>query len=228
MTHRDAHAVGIRVGGKQQVRALALRKLDAQLQGLANLGVGVRAGWKIAIRLGLLGHERHIGAATLREHASHEFAARAVERRVRELEAGEVLARGASERDGHVAVECVLADPGGGASGDGRIKVDGLDAVERLDRVDGGLNLAGHLGRDLAAVGPVDLVTVVLLGVVRRRDDDARVATQVAHGKGERRRGLKARVEIGAGRDRRGYRWKRVPKPHAARTRRCHGASRAR
>lgn len=197
MTHRDAHAVGIRVGGKQQVRALALRKLDAQLQGLANLGVGIGAGREVAVRLGLLGHERHVGAAALREHAGHELAPRAVERRVDQLEAGEVLPRGSHERGGHVAVERVLADPGGGAGGYRVVKRRGANVCERVHRVDGRLNLAGHLGRDLAAVGPVDLVAVVLLGVVRRRDDDARVATQVAHGKGERRRGLKARVEIG-------------------------------
>lgn len=46
----NAHAVGIRVGCEQQVGLDLLAQVDALLHGLADLGVGIRAGREVAVR----------------------------------------------------------------------------------------------------------------------------------------------------------------------------------
>ena len=57
-------------------------------------------------------------------------------------------------------------------------------------------DLVSGLVRDLAAVVVVDLVAVVLRGVVRRREDDARGGVQVADGERKRGNRLDARVDV--------------------------------
>ena len=47
----------------------------------------------------------------------------------------------------------------------------------------------GVLGRQLGAVGPVDLIAVVLLGVVAGGDVDARLTAVLPHGEAQLRRG---------------------------------------
>ena len=57
-----------------------------------------------------------------------------------------------------------------------------------------------HLGRgfqrDLAAVGAIHLIAVVLGRVVAGRDADARAAAQIPHGPGQRRGGFQPGVKI--------------------------------
>ena len=62
---------------------------------------------------------------------------------------------------------------------------------------DGRQHLVGHLQGDLAAVGAVHLVAVVLGGVVAGRDADARAAAQIPHRPGEGRGGLQPGIDVG-------------------------------
>ena len=60
LLHGDAHPVAVRVGGQQQVRLDLLAQLQALLQSLPELGVGIGAGGEVAVRILLLRHHGHI------------------------------------------------------------------------------------------------------------------------------------------------------------------------
>ena len=69
------------------------------------------------------------------------------------------------------------------------LEVHALHAGEDVDLFQLGGDGVGVLGRQLGAVGPVDLIAVVLLGVVAGGDVDARLTAVVADGEAQLRRG---------------------------------------
>ena len=71
----------------------------------------------------------------------------------------------------------------------GFIKGHGLYAGEDVDLLQLSGDGIGVLGGQLGAVGPVDLVAIILLGVVAGGDVDARLAAVVPHGKAKFRSG---------------------------------------
>ena len=188
--HGDAHTVGVGVGGQHQVGAGLFGQLQAQLEGLEDLGVGVGAGGKVAVGVLLLGDDGDIGDAHVVQHVGDGHQAGAVQGAVHQLEAGGLAQAGADLAgldglvEGLLAVVAHKADQALlHALGKGDILCAGED-VGLLDlAVDDGGGVIGHL----AAVGAVGLVAVVLGGVVGRRDHDAGVALIVAGGKAERR-----------------------------------------
>ena len=197
-----AHAVGIGVGCQQQVGVHLLAQVDAALHGLANLRVRIRAGGEVPVGLLLLGHHGDVGDARAREHGGHRDQARAVERRIHQLQRrggnlliGKVVHRARQHRV-VVALKHRVVDPADGARGDGFVEVHGLHAGKRIGFGNGRRNGRRRLGGYLAAVGAVGLVAVVGRGVVARRHADAARAAQIAHGPRKRRHRGDARVHV--------------------------------
>ena len=87
-----AAAVAVRIGAKQKVGLYLLAELQALLHRLPDLGVRIRAGREIAVRLLLLGNDRHVLDAELLCQHPDTLEARAVERRIDELEVFNALA----------------------------------------------------------------------------------------------------------------------------------------
>ena len=192
-----AHAVGIGVGGHDEVGLDLLGELERQLERLAELGVGIGARGEVAVRLGLLGNHGHVLDADLLEDASHELHAGAVERRVdhgivvRRLEAGNGDLLDVLDE----TIENLLGRPLDQALLDALLEIHDVDG-ERVDLGDVGRDLRRGLVGDLAAVVVVDLVAVVRRRVVGGREHDARGGAEVAHRKGQRGNGLDARVDV--------------------------------
>ena len=173
-------------------------QLETLLERLAELGVGIGAGGEVAIRLGLLGHDRDVGDAHAGQDLVHALDARAVERRVdhREVRVG----LGTDGLGGHgvdEAVEHLVWRPDHEARLEGLVEVHVLDAREDVRLIDGALDLVCGLVGDLAAVVAIDLVAVVGRGVVAGRHGDASGAVQVTRGERERGNRLDARVDVG-------------------------------
>ena len=198
--HSDARAVGVGVGGKEQVGVHLGAQLQALLQRLPDLGVGVGAGGEVTVGLGLLGDHGHVGHTDALEDLRDALKTRAVERGVHDLEVGDVGGclhmLGLLGHGIHKALDGALADVVDQARVHGLVKGHARHAVEDVDLANGGEDVLGSLRSDLAAVGAVHLVAVVLSGVVACGDVDAGRAPQVARGEGAGRRGLQARVEV--------------------------------
>ena len=60
LLYGDAHPVAVRVGGQQQVRLDLLAQLQAFLQSLPELGVGIGVGGEVSVGILLLRHHGHI------------------------------------------------------------------------------------------------------------------------------------------------------------------------
>ncbi len=81
-----AHAVGVGVGGQQQVGVHLFAQVDALLHGLADFRIGVRTRGEVAVGLFLFGHHGDIRHAGALQHRGHGDEARAIERRVHQLQ----------------------------------------------------------------------------------------------------------------------------------------------
>ncbi|OPZ69363.1 MAG: hypothetical protein BWY81_00463 [Firmicutes bacterium ADurb.Bin467] len=174
---RDADAVAVRVGRDAEVGLELLLQLDREVERVALLGVRDADRRERAVRQFLLGHDVHVLDADLLEDSSNRHVSRAVQRRIDDLE---LLAHRARERRVHeqpldgldVPVVDVLAD-GDEKPGRARrlfvhrLRVEVADVFELLG------DPVRALGRELAAVLPVDLVAVVLGRVVAGGDHDA-------------------------------------------------------
>ena len=139
--------------------------------------------------------------AKTRQRLGHELVAAAMEGRVDELEVVGDLFDGLIVVDHahdicHEALVTVLTEHRDEALVDGFVKVHRRDAGEDVDVLELPGDRGGVLGRQLRAVRPVDLVAVVLLGIVRRGDVDARLAAVFAHGKRELRRRAQGLKEL--------------------------------
>ena len=194
----NAHAVGVGVGGQHQVSAGLLCQLQAEAQGLEDLGVGVRAGGEIAVRLLLLGHDGDVGDADVLQHMGDGHQAGAVQRAVDQLEAGGLANAGADGAglDGSVqGVDAVVTDVLDQALGHAVLKGDELGAGEDVGFLNFGIHdVSGFIGH-LAAVRAVGLVAVILGRVVAGRDHDARIAVVVAGSKAQGRHGHEGAVD---------------------------------
>ena len=146
---------------------------------------------------GLLGHAGELDALHAAERFGHRLQPRAVQGRVDQVQ-GRFRFGGhpAGQRFFQKTVDDLLwhvPQQTGGAAFRFR---HGLGcAVGNLFNAVG--NGFRRLLRDLAAVGAVDLVAVVLGGVVAGGDDNARVAAQLPHRKGQHGGGHQPGVDVG-------------------------------
>ena len=188
--HRDADAVSIRVRREHEVSLLLLGELEAFLECREDFRVRVAAGREVAIRVLLLRHDRDIRDADVLEHARDRHEARAVERRVDELEASRLREARADLAFLDGRVECilaVLADELDQAFLDTFRKAHVLGTRQHIRLLDGGVDDGGCVIRHLAAVRAVCLVAIVLCRIVRSRDHDAGVAVVIARRKAQGR-----------------------------------------
>ncbi|EJX00597.1 hypothetical protein EVA_11297 [gut metagenome] len=86
MRDGDAHAVGVGVGGEQEVRLDLVAELEALLEASRISGIRVGAGREVAVGLLLLRDDGHVVDADALEDGGHALEAGAVERGVDDLE----------------------------------------------------------------------------------------------------------------------------------------------
>ena len=211
-----AAAVAVRVGADQDVGLDFVAEFEALLHRLADLGVWIRAGREMAVRVLLLGHDGHVLDAELPGQHPHTLESGAVERRIDELQLRD--ARAIADALGVDGIDEFFKDcvrdirdrPGG----EGRVKVRTLRRREEVQLFDHLQNDVCGLRRDLAAVRTIDLIAVVLRGIVAGGDADADAAVQLAHSKAQRRNRLEPGIEMCGdavcGEDRRGLARKHV------------------
>ena len=192
--HHGADAVGVRVGADNQVAAHLLGQVDGQIEALGIFRVGAFHRGEAAVDNHLLGHGVQVLDAQTLQCLGHQLVAAAVEGGVNNFElvrhSGHGLfVNGLGQnllKEGLVGLLTQNLDLAGLH---GLVKVAGLEAGENVD----GLHLLGDglclLGRQLGAVGPVDLVAVILLGVVAGGDVQTGGGAVVQHGKAQLRRG---------------------------------------
>ena len=128
------------------------------------------------------------------QRLGHELPAAAVEGGVDHLEGvgdlGDALAVVDHGEDvGHKRAVRLLTDDLDQSGSLRLVERHTLHAREDVDLLKLGGDGGGVLRRQLRAVGPVDLVAVILLGVVAGGDVDARLAAVVPHGERQLRRG---------------------------------------
>ena len=197
--HGNAHAVGVRVGGKHQIRAGFFRQRKAQGQRLTNLGVGIRASGEITVRILLLGHNGDIRNADIPQHAGDRHEARTVQRRIHQLQPRGFAQTRANALGLDVLIQRldgVLADVLDAALLQRRVEIRQSDARKNIGGLHLGIDRVGGFAGHLAAVRPVGLIAVVFGRVVAGRHHDAGVAVQMARGKAERRNGHQLLVKI--------------------------------
>ena len=96
----------------------------------------------------------------------------------------------------HKGVQAAVLNIADGSRLEGLVEVRQLHAVKAVGLFNGGQDLFRRLGGNLAAVGAVDLVAVILGGVVAGGDADSRAAVQIPHRPAEGRGGLQAGIEV--------------------------------
>ena len=186
--HGDAHAVGVGVGGQHQVCTGLGGEVEAQLQGIEDLRVGVRAGGKVAVGILLLRHDGDVGDAHIVQDVGDRHQTGAVQGAVDQLQASRLAQARAHLTclDGSIeGVLAVVAHKADEALLDTLCKGDVLCAGEDIGLLDLIVDDSGGVIGHLAAVGAVGLVAVVLGRVVRSCDHDARVALVVTGGKAQ-------------------------------------------
>ena len=190
----NAGAVGVRVGADNEVNVVLLCQLDGEREAFLVFRVGVLDRREVAVDLHLLGLADNVLVAQAAEDLRHQAVARAVERRVDQLEVVRDLLY-AVRVDRNLDDLAEVSFVGLGAQNADHaafyepVVIAGAHAGENIGR---GHLLGDHVGlggRQLRAVLPVDLIAVVLLGVVGRGDIDARDAAVMADRKGKLGRG---------------------------------------
>ena len=177
-----------------------LAEIDALLHSLTDLGVRIRAGREIAVRLLLLGNNRDIGDASALKNRGNGDKARTVERRVDKLKrsAGNFLdrkVRHAASEDGLViTLETGVVNPLDKALLNSLIEVHRLHAGKRIGLGDSLRNCIGGLTGDLAAVGAIGLIAVIRRRIMASGHANTTGALKVADGPGKRRHGRNLRI----------------------------------
>ena len=197
--HHRADAVRVGVGADDQVAADLLGEVDGQIKALGVFGVGADDGREAAVDDHLLLHRVEVFDAESAQRLRHELVAAAVERRVHDAEiicdlGDGLLVNGHLHDLGKEGLVGLLAHDLDASVGDGFVEIAGLKAREDVDPLHLARDGVGVLGRQLGAVGPVDLIAVVFLGVMAGRHVDAGGAAVVDHGEAQLRRGTQ-RIE---------------------------------
>ena len=156
----DAQAVGVRVGGEDEVRAGLVGLLQGHLHGRGFLRVRGDDRREIAVADILLGNMDDVLEADAGEGLRHELDAAAVQRGVDDLEVRVAGDGFRGQHEGQLVLQVALVDLG-------------AHRLDVLDLCDLGDDVLVHGRGDLAAVAPEDLVAVILLGVVAGGDHDA-------------------------------------------------------
>ena len=186
----DAHAVAVGVGAHDEVSAHLVGQVDGQIEALGVLRVGGLDGGEAAVKHHLLGHAVDVLHAQRLQSLGHQLVAAAVEGGVDHMEGVGDLGHGGLVGDhggdmAHEAAVGVLTDDLDETLCLGLFKVHGLDAGEDVDLLQALGNGGGVLGGQLCAVGPVDLIAVVLLGVVAGGDVDTGLAAVLTDGEAQ-------------------------------------------
>ena len=194
VAHHDADAVAVGVGAEDKVDVVLLGKVNGEIEALGILRVRGDDRGEVAVDDHLLGHAEKVLDAKLCKRLGYELVAAAVEGRVDELKVARDFFDGIIVVDhahdvGHEALVAVRAEHRDETLLHRLVKVHGRNARENVDCLEFSCDGGGVLGRQLCAVRPVYLVAVVLLGVVRGGDVDARGAAIFAHGKRKLGRG---------------------------------------
>ena len=174
----DTDAVAVGVGCQHQVGTGLFAEREAQLQCLPDFGVRIRAGREVAVGIFLFGNDGYVLVldADPSEDLADRFVACAVQGRIDDLEAGggdDVRIERALQNVLIETLDAVFTDVLDQAFVQALLEVDQLNILKLVQRVDVGQNLVGGLIGDLAAVGAVSLITVVLCGVMGCGDHDA-------------------------------------------------------
>ena len=82
VSHRDTAAIRIRVGSQHQICACTLTVLESQFHCFSDLGIWIRAGREIAVRIALLLDHSDIGETTLFKHSRYRFQSGSIKWRV--------------------------------------------------------------------------------------------------------------------------------------------------
>ena len=193
IAHGNACTVAVGIGSQQQVSLMLLRAGNAQRHGLANFGVGVRAGGEMSVRLLLLGHNGDARKAAFAQRAGDRLKPRAVKRGIDD---GYVSVDGIVRRQhglsAHSAGEVVVhavRNPLDAAVRQAGVEVSLLHVGKDVQALNFAQSFIRRFGGDLAAVGTVYLVAVVLGRVMRGCHHHARSAAQRSHGIGQAGRG---------------------------------------
>ena len=176
-----AHAVSVGVGCHHDVGIDALGQVQRHGECLAVFRVRAFYGGEVAVGNHLLGHSVHVVEAPEFERARNEHFARAVQRRVHNLEVVLALDAFGVNAQGVYLVKIDFVnlfandfDEFGAA-----FKLDVLH-FHLVHLVDDALVVRSE---HLCAVVPVGFVAVIFLGVVAGRKDNTALAAQVANGK---------------------------------------------
>ena len=171
-----------------------LGQLLGQGKALGGLRVGGFHGGEGAVNDHLFRHAVQVPDAQLLQHIGNLLVSRAVEGGVDHAEGVGHLGHGLPVVNliQHVGEEFVIGLPaqqGDEPLGPGLFVVHGPDIVKDIQ----GLHLGGDgrrvLGGQLGAVGPIDLVAIVLRGIVAGGDVESGHTAVLPHGEGELRRG---------------------------------------
>ena len=189
----DTNAVGVRIRAEDEVAADLLGKVHSQIEALRIFRVRALDGRERAVEHHLLldGDDlRHTQAV---QRLGHEVPARAVKRRVDDLEpvghaADDVRVDRLAQDVGQKRLVRLRAHELHKTLTHRVVKVHALDIVEDVQPLhvpgDGG----SMLRRELRPVGPVDLVAVILFRIVAGRDVQAGRGAVVLDGKRQLRR----------------------------------------
>ena len=190
----DAHAVAVWVGAQDEVRTHLIGQVNGQIEALGVLRIGGGHRGEAAVQHHLLLDAVQVLYAQAPQGLGHQLPAAAVEGGVHHLEGVghpghrlPIVDHGHDMR--HKAVVGLPAHDLDQALGCRIVIGHAAHAGEDVDMLqlpgDGG----GVLRRQLCAVGPVDLVAIVLLGVMAGGNVDARLAAVLPHGEAQLRRG---------------------------------------
>ena len=186
----DTDAVGIGVGGDDEVAAHLLGEVDREIEALGVFRVRAHDGREAAVEHHLLLDGDDVLHAEAVQRFRHQTPAAAVERGVDDLEIvrDTVHDLGGDGHGKHFLEEGLvglLAEELDHVGGERLVEGHALDILEDVELAHQLCYLGCVLRGQLRAVGPVDLVAVVLLGVVARSDVDAGSSAVVFHGEGE-------------------------------------------
>ena len=197
--HGRAAAVTVRVGADEDIGMHTVAVLQAKLHRLPDLGVRVRAGREMAVRLLLLLDDGHVPDPELCRQLFDAFQSRAVERRIDELQIRDprTVADALSIDRVHKCVQNLVRNIPDRPRGEGRAKPGNLCARKIIHAIQQLDHALCRLRRHLAAVGAIDLIAVIFRRIVAGRHADAKPAVQMAHRKAQRRHRLQPGIEIG-------------------------------